>query len=286
MPYSGNGEVTLHKTDGANFEGWNLVGNPFNETAYLPANRAFYTMQNDGTVIAEVNPQQRSIEAMEAVFVVAENDGDTLTFSTTAPAKSAMVALNLNNRNSLIDRAIIRFDEGSTLPKLQLRRNSTKLYIPQDGNDYAVVRGESMGAMPVNFKAESNGRYTITLSSEEVSFSYLHLIDKVAKTDVDLLANPSYSFDAQTTDLANRFELVFATGSSTSSDTFAFYSNGNWVINNEGDATLQVIDINGRILNSESINGCANVNVNTAAGVYMLRLVNGDNVKVQKVVVR
>ena len=286
VPYSGNGEVTLHKTDGANFEGWNLVGNPFNETAYLPANRAFYTMQNDGTVIAEVNPQQRSIEAMEAVFVVAENDGDTLTFSTTAPAKSAMVALNLNNRNSLIDRAIIRFDEGSTLPKLQLRRNSTKLYIPQDGNDYAVVRGESMGAMPVNFKAESNGRYTITLSSEEVSFSYLHLIDKVAKTDVDLLANPSYSFDAQTTDLANRFELVFATGSSTSSDTFAFYSNGNWVINNEGDATLQVIDINGRILNSESINGCANVNVNTAAGVYMLRLVNGDNVKVQKVVVR
>ncbi|MCR5659163.1 MAG: choice-of-anchor J domain-containing protein [Bacteroidales bacterium] len=286
VPYSGNGEVTLHKTDGANFEGWNLVGNPFNETAYLPANRAFYTMQNDGTVIAEVNPQQRSIEAMEAVFVVAENDGDTLTFSTTAPAKSAMVALNLNNRNSLIDRAIIRFDEGSTLPKLQLRRNSTKLYIPQDGNDYAVVRGESMGAMPVNFKAESNGRYTITLSSEEVSFSYLHLIDKVAKTDVDLLANPSYSFDAQTTDLANRFELVFATWSSTSSDTFAFYSNGNWVINNEGDATLQVIDVNGRILNSESINGCANVNLNAAAGVYMIRLVNGDNVKVQKVVVR
>ena len=47
-----------------------------------------------------------------------------------------------------------------------------------------------------------------------------------------------------------------------------------------------MIDVNGRILKSESINGCANVNVKAAAGVYMLRLVNGNDVKVQKVVVR
>ncbi|MCR5657727.1 MAG: fibronectin type III domain-containing protein [Bacteroidales bacterium] len=282
-----NGDVTLQKNDGKTFEGWNLVGNPFNQTAYLPAGRTFYTMDYDQNLIVEVSQgDERNIEAMQAVFVVAENDGETITFTTTAPeAKSAMVALNLNNRNGLIDRAIIRFDEGSTMPKLQLKRNSTKLYIPQDGNDYAVVRGESMGAMPVNFKAESNGSYTITLSTEEVNFSYLHLVDKVANTDVDLLANPSYSFDALTTDFANRFELVFAT-SNSNDDNFAFFNNGSFVINNSGDATLQVIDVNGRVLTSESINGCANVNVNAAAGVYMIRLVNGDNVKVQKVVVR
>ena len=282
-----NGEVTLQKTDGNPFEGWNLVGNPFNQTAYLPAGRTFYTMDYDQNLIVEVSQgDERNIEAMQAVFVVAEEDGETIIFSTTAPeAKSAMVALNLNNRNGLIDRAIIRFDKGSTMPKLQLKRNSTKLYIPQDGNDYAVVRSEGMGAMPVNFKAESNGSYTITLSTEEVSFAYLHLIDKVANIDVDLLANPSYSFDALTTDFANRFELVFAT-SNCNDDNFAFFNNGSFVINNSGDATLQVIDVNGRVLTSENINGCANVNVNAAAGVYMIRLVNGDNVKVQKVVVR
>ena len=62
--------------------------------------------------------------------------------------------------------------------------------------------------------------------------------------------------------------------------------NCSFVINNEGEATLQVIDVTGRILKSETINGCANVNVDSAAGVYMLRLINGDNMKVQKVVVK
>ena len=55
---------------------------------------------------------------------------------------------------------------------------------------------------------------------------------------------------------------------------------------NEGNAIVQVIDVNGRIISTEAINGCANVNVNAAKGVYMLRLINNDNVKTQKVVVR
>ena len=104
--------------------------------------------------------------------------------------------------------------------------------------------------------------------------------------DVDLLQTPSYSFEAKTTDYESRFKLVFATGDNSNDDNFAFYSNGSFVINNEGNAELQVIDIMGRIVKSESINGCANVSVNGAAGVYMLRLVNGDNVKTQKVVVK
>ena len=47
-----------------------------------------------------------------------------------------------------------------------------------------------------------------------------------------------------------------------------------------------MIDVNGRVLSSESINGSASVSVKGAAGVYMVRLINGDNVKVQKIVVR
>ena len=159
--------------------------------------------------------------------------------------------------------------------------------MPVDNSEYAVVYTEEQGEMPVNFKAENNGTYTLSFNAEDVTFGYLHLIDNMNGNDVDLLATPSYSFDAKTTDSESRFTLVFTTGNNDD-DTFAFYSNGSFVINNEGNATLQVIDINGRIMKSESINGCANVNVNVnaAQGIYMLRLVNGDNVKVQKVVVR
>ena len=40
------------------------------------------------------------------------------------------------------------------------------------------------------------------------------------------------------------------------------------------------------MLSSQTLSGNANVNINQAAGIYVLRLVNGENVMVQKVVVR
>ena len=108
--------------------------------------------------------------------------------------------------------------------------------------------------------------------------------------DVDLLQTPSYTFNATTNDYASRFRLVFSAnnvdGPSTGSEAFAFYSNGNWVVSNEGEATLQVIDVNGRIVSNETINGTVATSINATPGVYMLRLINGENVNVQKIVVR
>ena len=279
---STNGQVTLDLKGTGNWAGWNLVGNPFGQTAYL--SRAFYSMQNAGDFTA--NTEGGSIGMLEGVFVIANEDEETLTFTTTAPGKVSQLNLNLTKGNNLMDRAIVRFDEGQQLPKLQFREGSTKVYIPQEGKDYAVVSSESMGTMPINFKAENNGTYTLSFTTEEVSFAYLHLIDNMTGTEVDLLANPSYTFDASTTDYESRFKLVFATGNNSNDDNFAFFSNGNFIINNEGEATLQVVDVMSRIIKSENINGCASVNVNAAPGVYMIRLINGNDVKVQKVVVR
>ncbi len=276
-------EITrsLVYNSGFDFTGWNLMGNPFTCVAYV--NRSFHTLNDVGNEV--VPASSNSIEVMEGIFVVAEGQNETVTFSTTAPGKSANLVLNLNNGRNLVDRAIVSFDESRQLPKIQLNPNHTKVYVSQEGNDYAIVNASEMGEMPVSFKAENNGSYTLNFTSENVSFNYLHLIDNMTGADVDLLATPSYSFSAQSTDYANRFKLVFATGNN-SDDSFAFFSNGNWIISNEGKATLQVVDALGRILSSETINGSASVNVNAAPGVYMLRLVNGDNMKVQKVVVK
>ena len=286
IPYDGNGVFTLTKDDNANFAGWNLMGNPFDETAYIE--KPFYIMNDDGTELTTAVLYE-GIEPMHGVFVVADTDGETLTFSTTpfTKAVSKIIMSLIHGRGYVIDRAIVCFDESNTLEKFQLDPNHTKVYIPMDGKDYAMVNAVEMGEMPVNFKAESNGTYSLCFTSEEVSFSYLHLIDNITGTDVDLLQTPSYSFEARTTDYASRFKLVFVCEDTVSdNDNFAFFSNGNFIINNEGEATLQVIDVNGRIISSESINGSTSVRVNAAAGVYMLRLINGDNVKVQKIVVR
>ena len=289
-PYSGDGKVTLNKTNDTNadFPGWNLVGNPFDTTAYIDIvseERPFYTMNGDGNAFEACT--NTSIDAKEGIFVVAEEDGEIMTFTTTQPTQNGKgLVLNLSDGRKAIDRAIVRFNKGRQLPKLQFRKGSTMVYIPVEGKDYAVVRAEEMGEMPVNFKAENNGSYNLSLSSENVEFAYLHLIDNMTGADIDLLQTPSYSFEAKTTDYANRFKLVYATGDNSNDDNFAFYSNGSFVINNDGNATLQVVDVTGRIIKCESINGCANVKVNAAPGVYMLRLVNGDNMKIQKVVVK
>ena len=234
--YASKEDVTLSFT-GTLYSG-NLVGNPYNETVYIADGRAFYTMNSDGSDL--MVSTSSSIEAMEGIFVIAIEDGETLAFTTApqAPQKGG-VALNISQGRGLIDRAIVCFDEDNSqqkgcLPKFQLRDNSTKVYIPQDNRDYAVVNAEDQGEMPINFKAAKNGVYTLsiseTFSSQLSAFSFLHLIDNLTGANIDLLQTPSYTFTARSDDYASRFKLVFSTGSDADDD-FAFISNGEIIVN-------------------------------------------------------
>ena len=283
--YDGDGVFPLDYVEGADFAGMNLVGNPYNATATVTVTDdpdcQFYVM--NAATGEVVSSEVSTVEPMQGIFVKATAPGKQVTFTVGETGdKVSKLSLNLLGNKGLVDRAIVNFGEGS-LTKFQIHSNSTKLYIPVDGEDYAVVSSAEMGELPVNFEAKKSGSYTLAVSSE-LSFNYLHLIDNKTGADIDLLATPSYSFEAQTTDYASRFRLVFATGNSE--DTFAFYSNGSFVINNEGEATVQVMDVTGRMLSSEAINGSASINVEGAAGVYMVRLVNGENVRVQKIIVK
>ena len=284
IPYSGDGLFELTNA------GWNLVGNPFYANVTVDA-QEFLVMNGDGSQI--IPAESSTIAPMQGIFVYANEEGESVTFiqadGNANPNSNPSVVMNLiQNRGSVIDRAIVRFGEGNQLPKFQLFENSTELYIPQDNEDYAIVRGEAQGELPVSFRAAENGTYTLSMNVENVDMNYLHLIDNMTGMDVDLLQTPSYTFEANTNDYANRFKLVFAANGTDEADesSFAFFSNGNLIVNNEGNATLQVIDINGRILSSETISGSCSKAINATTGVYMLRLINGENVKVQKVVVR
>ena len=281
LPTNINVSVDLVYEEGHDFDGWNLVGNPYTAKAYVGG--AFYKLNDNGD---EVIPAELGeyIAPMKGFFVQASATGETCTISTTPQNNQGSLNINLSQANTLTDRAILNFGEGKTLGKFQLNPNHTKVYIPQDGKDYAMVSASNEGEMPVSFKAEKNGNYTLSFSNENVEFGYLRLIDNLTGVETDLLETSSYSFEAKTTDYESRFRLVFATGNS-SDDSFAYFNNGNLVINNEGQATLQVVDVMGRILKSETINGSASINVNAAPGVYMLRLINGNDVKVQKVVI-
>ena len=290
--------IPLSRVEGNDWAGWNLVGNPFADTAYIldinGETVSFYTLNAAGSKLEPVE-SFTSIAPMEGVFVYAEQEDEILNFTTEEPVKGSMLILNMSNENGYVDRVMVRFDESRQLPKFMLNENDTKMYISKDDQDYAVVRSNKSGSLPVSFEPAEDGFYSISVNTENVLMKHLHLIDHKERVDVDLLSTPNYRFEAKTNDKPNRFELVFKTGlsifqelsSTKGGDTegFGFFSKGNWIIDNEGEAILQVIDVQGRILSSEEISGCVSKRIEAAPGVYMLRLINSEDVKVQKIVV-
>ena len=287
-----------------NLRGWNLVGNPFPCNAVI--DKSCYTIEGDA-----INPEAHEansyvIPPCTSVMVKADGTNQSVTFTKTTEQASQGRDLQItltqvpepvegpackgngvstSSTTLAFDNAIVSFTEGNELEKFVFNADNAKFYIPQNGKDLAIAFSETQGEMPVNFKATENGKYTITVHPVGVEMNYLHLIDNMTGENIDLLFQPSYTFEACTTDYESRFRLVFASvGENTDGDneTFAFYSNGNWVIANEGEATLQVIDVTGRVLSSESINGYCTKAIDAAPGVYILKL----NDKVQKIVIR
>lgn len=284
--YEGEGQFDLAYSTGnpsADMRGWNLVGNPFTYGASVDKD-AFYVMNEEGRNDIIVS-EETAIAPMQGIFVLATGEGQTVKFTQALQPLDGKVVLNLNrNRGTVIDRAIVRLGEGGTLPKFMLNPRNTKIYIEQGGDDYAVVSSNE-DEIPVSFKAASNGTYTLNVAVQNTEMDYLHLIDNLAGTDTDLLANPNYTFEANTGDYASRFTLVLRNTTGLV-EHFAFYNGHNWTISNDGEALIQVVDVMGRILNSKEICGNAEINISQPAGVYMFRLVNGSDVKVQKVIVR
>ena len=279
-------DVTLDKVPGKHWSGWNLVGNPYTCKAYLQDNRSFYRLV-ETTNGSEFIEATGSIHTMEGIFVEAEEDGEILTFTTTAPdTEKSSLNITVTEMGNLVDAATLCFGNGRDLSKIQLNPNHTKVYMPVEGKDFAMVHTGDQGEMPVNFKAEESGTYTMSFNNKNVEFSYLHLIDNMTGNDVDLLVNPNYTFDARRTDYASRFKLVYAKGNNNS-DNFGFMNNGNlMILGIEGEATLQVIDVTGRILSSETFSGSYNKPIKASAGIYMISLIQGENVRTQKIVVK
>ncbi len=291
--------------------GFNLVGNPFacNATVdcdYYVVNGENVSLPSEGHVIAPC----------EAVFVQATEANTSVTFAkATAAALPSSNSFDItldqgqNTRGAEIDRARVRLGNARNLEKFRIHGgNEAEIYIPQNGHDFAVACANGQSELPLNFKAASNGTYTLSFGTENLDLDYLHLIDNMTGADIDLLNpkaliagedsqshTPSYTFTAKTTDYASRFKLVLsncgdAIGDNGDNAPFAVISNGEIHIvetfpETSLGMTLQIMDMLGHVVVSV---GNVTGNVSTsgmAAGVYVLRLIDGDNIKTQKIVI-
>ena len=294
-------EYTIPITNSASagrLKGFNLLGNPFTSNLEISDLRvngnalsAYYKVSNGNALVAYTDADDEPIRPTEGFFV----QGEAGMVSFNAPARSNVsngyVRLVLYEGEHMLDRAYLKTTEGKGLPKLRMDNAKAELYFRDNGDDFAIAESqEGVIEYPLYFKAKRNGTFTIATDLLNVECDYLHLIDNLTGADVDLLQTPNYTFTANTTDYASRFRLVFSVCGDADGDDdapFAYINNGNIIIIADAfGASLQVIDAMGRVLVCRNApRASALSTAGMTPGVYVLRLIAGEKVRTQKIVI-
>ena len=280
QPLSGSDNATVTLAN----DGWNLIGNPL--TCNVTVDKAFSELNGGSAVTNQTSGS--TINPFQGIAVYG-NAGTTVTFTkadsqdAVAPSNNSSLQMTLSQTvatrgaasSKVVDNAIVNFNGGSDMPKFKMLEGNANIFIPQNGEDYAIASSNHQGEMPLNFKANEVGTYTISFSGE-VKGAYL--IDMIDKQEVNLSANPSYTFIGSPADRSERFKIVFR---NTSNDIFAYQNGSDIVVTGEGE--LQIFDVMGRIVSKQYVNGVGTWRAASVQnGVYILKL----NGMTQKIVVR
>ncbi len=280
--------------------GFNLIGNPFTQNIKLTdvvsdgtaeLAKGFYVLNNDNTWGTKLTDSE--IKPLQGFLVQATTAG-SVTISKPA-AESKGERSNEQNTNielivsngSYTDNAYAMFGEGTGLNKVSHRNaQAPMIYIPQDGEDFAIAfMDENTTVFPLNFKAMTTGKYSISLKPTD-DINTLVLIDNMTGEETNMLLEESYSFNGSPADSDGRFTVKLSISHNNGhadSEHFVYQNGSELVVNGEG--TLQIFDVLGRVVISEEVHG-QTVNVGGLnTGAYIVRL-TGESVMTQKIVVR
>ena len=209
------------------------------------------------------------------------------------PLVNLMVTDDNGNRD-IVTVELGRPDKGGAVKEDAMRMGKGSLWCRYEDEDYALVFTQpGLESASIRFACDEDAQFTMTWSTHNGAFSYLHLIDNMTGNDIDCLQKTEYTFTAKTTDYVSRFRLVFdytgveeneGDGPSAESETFAYYADGEIHLAEPCQgASLQIIDMQGRVI----VSGDAARPVSTngmAAGVYVLRLTSDNGTRTQKII--
>ena len=279
--------VTNHGGSAAELPGFNLIGNPFTHNITLgnislsagAALSGGYVLNKSGAWTAVTSSS--TITPCQGVLVQVTEDA-TATFShTTGNSKSGSNYIGFTVANSEYeDVAYAMFDEGHGLDKIShLNEEIPMLYINRNDEDFAIATMDKDTKMfDLNFEAKTMGRYTLSVKPEG-SYSYIHVYDKLANKDIDMLKDGKYEFIGSTADAADRFVVRLGATNGVDDEMFVYQSGNDIIVNGEGN--LQVFDVMGRNIMNTTVNGVQSLNFKSH-GVYIFKL----NEKTQKIIVR
>ncbi|MBR3426549.1 MAG: T9SS type A sorting domain-containing protein [Bacteroidales bacterium] len=183
--------------------------------------------------------------------------------------------------------------ENDGAKKIFVSTSKGRLSLRHDNEDFAILfRDMQSGSQPLYFEAKEDGTFTLSWNTANANFSSLTLVDNLTGVKYDMLANDSYTFQGSMSDYRSRFKVVFGAftdveeNEETVTDNFAFFDGSDWIVNGQGQ--LIVTDMTGRTVYSSNLTNDQNrVSLNGVAnGIYLMRVANGQNVNVQKIIIK
>lgn len=288
--------------------GFNLVGNPFPHNIYKGAGGAiddsglasgYYVLTHSGAWEAKtydmpIAPGQGILVKTTAAHSlnIAKTNASALGESTSGNAKGnvmSRIGLRVSNGNDE-DVAYVYLGKGNNLVKMRhLNAASPSLAVMQADGDFAIAHVDAdCEVIDLRFANKRTATYTITVDVKDYMNGYLHLIDNLTGADVDLLRTLTYTFKATGQDYPCRFRLVLQGSDSEDNNApFAYFADGeiHLMVETQDHASLQIVDMMGRVVRCTDDVRIVSTR-GMVLGVYMLRLIDGDDVRTQKIMVR
>jgi hypothetical protein len=205
----------------------------------------------------------------------------------------------------IVDQSTNHFDGLYDAYKMMNGDNVASFYSLYNNDKYSInsIPGSyKKDVVPLALKVGQSGDYTITAENLE-SFEYgieETLIDSLLHKRVDLAIEPSYTFNIAKGDNAARFYLNITytpmiTSAKGKEEGHIYISGIDKIINVDfakieaASADILISDSKGQIVSQESFNTSAGTYTKIAsdlsAGVYIVRVVVGSLLKIQKVII-
>ena len=259
--------------------------NPCIPSRYIHPHQAFFALVSEATSLTF---------APSMAGTTKDDNGNSFFRGGEEQVNYPVVNLFAENATGNRDLTIIELNRpelGGAAKINELRNANFQIAAALDGQRYGILfTPEGTERVPVHFTTAEDGTYTLRWNMHNGEFTSLILVDNVTGAVCNMLTNNHYTFEASADDYASRFYITYTvTGVDENNEgdgSFAFFDGSEWIVSGKGQ--LDVIDVTGRVLRSQRlVNEHNRVSLNgVAKGVYLLRVSDGTNTMVQKIVVR
>ena len=261
---------------------------------------------------AGTNSTSRYIGPMQGFIVAAASSGNLImdnnvrvhnnagTWLKNTESESNTIRIKAISENGYgSDEAIVEYghaiNTGGAEKMFSFVETAPSVYLPKDNTNYSISFLTSLTdtyLVPLNFKSGADGAYRLEFTFDPSAYTMAEIEDHSTGIRQNLKENAVYSFSSGTTDAADRFTIHFGAVGINEDEaegqlTAYIYNSNLYVVNESSKATLQLFDLQGRLVENHLIHetGLICHPVQIPAGVYVVRLQTEKSVKTAKVII-